>query len=341
MRWIRRRIDQINPIRMDNSEISKQRFAKPLRYRVLLLFRRMIYGIFNTVARLLHSRRRKFLYEDLPKSLFDNILEMVKHYAVSLIGIKTGNEGEEAVFLGSGTFVKIEDKFCILTAGHVLDNRTFEKSDKIGLCFMQTRHEFKLPRTELIKSCLRGRGKSEDGPDLGILVLPWNRTGNIVARKQFWNLRHYRDKVFDDQFGDLGVWAALGAVHELTKMSGPEAGYGSTFHFSHFLWYGPIKKKRGRTSGDFDYVELTINHRLNPEIPKKFGGLSGAGLWHIPLFQDDIGEIKCGNPILAGVTFYQSKIRRGISRLRHHGKHSLYNKLLDIFNTDEMKITPA
>lgn len=79
------------------------------------------------------------------------------------------------------------------------------------------------------------------------------------------------------------------------------------------------------TVGEYDYCDFDVKHGSSPIIPESFGGVSGAGLWQIPLRKLSDQTIEPIEYILSGVVFYQTD-RMGLSRsLRCHGRNSIYD----------------
>jgi hypothetical protein len=273
------------------------------------------------------TKQKKILLKDIPVTVINDALEFVKDYAVSMISINYGESGEIAQFLGSGTFVKHNNHFCILTAGHVIAQKNFKNAEKIGLCFLSDTHKFELERIAVHCKYIWNKTNIKEGPDLGLIVLPESNIGWIKATKSFWNLSAKKEIVLQKSYNNNGAWAVCGVVDKLIESKGPDRGHNKVFRLHHYLWYGGFEgvfKKNGH-----DYIETSVNYNTNPDLPEDFGGLSGSGLWHVPLFESKWGEIQCGTPILSGVTFYQTETVDGMCHLRSHGRDSIYIKLME------------
>ena len=91
--------------------------------------------------------------------------------------------------------------------------------------------------------------------------------------------------------------------------------------FCHFGAFGGVENYRSR--GAHDFYDFPIRPGPMNEAPKSFGGCSGGGLWHLPLFEKD-GELNAGQPLFQGLLFYQDVVHNGPSALRCHGPQSIY-----------------
>ena len=117
----------------------------------------------------------KMLVKDLPKDIMEQNLKIVAMYSVGLIAINLNNYGEEGIFIGSGTFIRIDNRFYILTAAHVITSRIFNDSQSIGLNFSPDVHNFKINKRHLSKYYKWNNHDQSKGPDLGLIELPQNQ----------------------------------------------------------------------------------------------------------------------------------------------------------------------
>lgn len=63
------------------------------------------------------------------------------------------------------------------------------------------------------------------------------------------------------------------------------------------------------------------------ELPISFGGISGGGVWQVPLLKTKEGEIQAKEPIFSGVAFYQTAIVDKKRTIRCHGRRSVYESV--------------
>jgi hypothetical protein len=67
-----------------------------------------------------------------------------------------------------------------------------------------------------------------------------------------------------------------------------------------------------------------VKHDSSPDIPQSFGGVSGGGLWQIPLIKSLEGNIEPKEYILSGVVFYETGREGLYQSVRCHGRTSIY-----------------
>ena len=241
---------------------------------------------------------------------------------------------ENGQLLGSGTLVSIDNTRAILTADHVLEALL----KTVGLIFptrfdnspqAAPRLPMKIPIEHVGKKKI-GRGKKKDeGPDLGLLVLP----GPIVSQyipstKTFYNLSKRRTKVVENLWPIAGgLWALVGAPGEWTEDAGPEAGFARVKKCRGIMGVGGVNKEYER--GGFDYLEFVANYSGGYEGPSGFGGCSGGGLWHMRWSRTEHSGIVIEEALLSGVAFYQSDCVDDKRIIRCHGRRSIYQRVID------------
>jgi hypothetical protein len=81
--------------------------------------------------------------------------------------------------------------------------------------------------------------------------------------------------------------------------------------------------------GEHDYFTIPIHPAAPPPVPKNFGGMSGGGLWQIPLIRKPSGELNNRSPLFSGIAFYQHAVTDAGSALRCHGRASIYGVAYD------------
>src|SRR5206468_10135187 len=117
--------------------------------------------------------------------------------------------------LGSGTLVKLGAVRAILTADHVLD--VLPKRDRLGLILSPTISRYTIETQALVyRRIARGTIASE-GPDLGAVVLAPSIASAIAAKKTFYDLEVYRDKMLKTPpRPNDGLWFVHGFIGERT-----------------------------------------------------------------------------------------------------------------------------
>ncbi|MGO8762741.1 MAG: hypothetical protein ACLP2P_14170 [Desulfobaccales bacterium] len=258
----------------------------------------------------------------LPRKLLDDVSRLIVNYSTVLIKFTTSSSSQESArLIGSGTFVSISDTFGILTAAHVVD--LLKGSYSLGLGLSEHEHKYVIDSNYLEVIRIAKGQIDSDGPDLGFIVLPHSELGTIKARKSFYNLDIKRDRMVSNppQF-DNGTWAICG-VPDVDTIDVPSGiGYELLRIFCMYCGFGGISGTY--TVDEYDYCDFKVKYDSSPNIPQSFGGVSGGGLWHIPLAKLSEEKIEPIEFILSGVAFYQTE-RTGLYRsVKCHGRNSIY-----------------
>lgn len=273
------------------------------------------------------SEYKQIIIKDLPKEIKDELINLVAPYAIGLVAIQTKDKVEDGFYLGSGTLVNISGFYCILTAGHVIKNRAFDKADIIGLSFSANVRRYGIERNRIRTEFIWNSENLEFGPDIGLIFIPPDKLPWIKEMKFFWNIMQNKDAVLNIGHNN-GAWGTCGCVSEMVTFKENEEGHSKVFSFYHNLWLTGIEKEFSKNG--YDYFDTSVAYIEGEEyVPKNFGGLSGGGLWQIPLYEKE-NKIICGDPLLSGVVFYQSSIENNKRFIRCHGRKSIYENLLKL-----------
>lgn len=271
----------------------------------------------------------KIQIKDLPQELIERTSRSIKSYSIGLVGVAKGEACEKGNLFGSGTLIRIENTFGILTAYHVVDSKRLSSWTDIGFAFFEGVHSPKVPRRylQIIKVAI----PEEDsrGPDLAVMIVPEDVLGWMKAKKLFWNISPKR---LEDPLTNLessnGLWCVCGFVAEYTKEEGPKCGYANVKRFTGVTGCSGIE--RAWNDGQHDYFDLSVLYKDENELPTDFRGVSGGGLWKIPLSRNEDGVITAQEPILAGVAFYQTAVEGKKRSIRCHGPRSIYQMVYQV-----------
>lgn len=247
----------------------------------------------------------------------------VADYFIGFVTL-SGDEGQlDARLAGSGTLVVADAVHAILTAAHVLQH--LPRSGDIGLVqatrFKPQAHRFTLSMDRAIPVTV-GRGTvEEEGPDLGLLILPPAEASRIPAGKAFYDLGlHANHLLASPPARDLGLWILCGMADEWTTDSVPERGYQRVKMFRGLYNEGHPLEQTERDG--FDYIDFAPA-QISGVTPESFGGYSGGGLWQV-LFRKSPSGGLLADWHLAGVAFYQSAAAATGRIVKCHGRHSIY-----------------
>lgn len=160
-----------------------------------------------------------------------------------------------------------------------------------------------------------------DGPDLGAVVLAPQLAASIGAKRLFFNLDAKRDRMLSEP-PDVrdGVWFAQGFLEERTVVTADPDG-GTTTRFYNFSGIGGPDGPTER--GGYDYYVYPVSHEARSDAPLSWGGMSGGGVWQVPLKRKD-GNLVALRPLLSGVLFYQRATTATECGVVAHGLRSVY-----------------
>jgi hypothetical protein len=258
---------------------------------------------------------------ELPEAIGRAIWRNLADYSVGFVRVKEDPGGQDAVLLGSGTLVATGDTRAVLTAHHVVTE--LPRTGRLGLVLSQTpQHETVDTEGLEYREIARGAVDSE-GPDLAAVVLTPQIANSIAAKKTFYNLDLRRDRLLQT-LPDLsiGLWVVHGFVHEMTKVEQGVAGNSMIKGF--YSLSGATAPEPPVSVGDHDYFVCPVGHGGWSIAPKSFEGMSGGGLWQIPICRDGQGNVTHQTPLLSGVIFYQKLTEGMTSAVKCHGRQSVY-----------------
>lgn len=272
------------------------------------------------------SDRRRGRVADLPESLLNGIYARLEQHTVGFLRI----EGHNSTFLGSGVLVSVGDIHAILTAHHVIEHVEGPlKERQLSLLFAnRSQHRvIELWETELLRIA---RGTQDSvGPDLGAaLLLRHSFVGSINAYgKAFHNLAKRREQLRDKPLAmTAGIWAAQGFVEKgIETIADPNENLVEHVRFPcATVWGAPEDEEE---IDEFDYLDYRADPSRLPIPTDSWGGMSGGGLWRIPLNRQLLGdkdEWSFCPPLLSGIMFYQRAEGGKIQWIRCHGRRSVY-----------------
>ena len=119
---------------------------------------------------------------------------------------------------------------------------------------------------------------------------------------------------------DEGFWITNGFIDEETK----ERHASGVFSKRFFNLSAAGGAERQPNVGDFDYYYSEVSAEGRAHAPRSFGGMSGGGLWQIPLARSASGSLTSRTPLLSGVVFYQVPTTDIECGVRCHGRRSIY-----------------
>jgi hypothetical protein len=246
----------------------------------------------------------QLLASDKPSALGEKIGRELNNYTVAFITLTKG----ELRPAGSGTLVSFCDSYYVLTAAHVWHGRDsradgLSHADKILIPLKENQpNRFSITPDQIVAFDSEIPTEwNEWGPDVVMLRLPPERIGSIQAvGRSFYNLSKKKEiklERVETVFlmgapSERGVFTRVQAFPEvqamlLNRCTGPYQILG---------WSHTVRR-------DFDYIDLGVDNTL-PDVAKRFGGVSGGGLWKVCIYRGSNGDLDSFK-ILVGVAYWE------------------------------------
>jgi hypothetical protein len=258
----------------------------------------------------------------------EEISATIQNWSVSIIGINEDKYGHQLMALvGSGTFIKINSTFGILTAQHVLPLLS-DNYESLGLLLIERRHCYKKPLQYFILKEIAIPNILEEGPDLGFIQIPIEIVREIKPYKSFFDLSSDCEYLLANPPPiKFGVWYVSGTPDEYSSrdltIKIP------AMKFRPFCWLCEVNEPYMKN--DYDYIESTVYYDQGELLPNSFGGISGGGLWQVLVEKKSESELCPKRFLFSGIVFYQSKIEINRRIIKCHGRISIYKKIFEYF----------
>lgn len=256
----------------------------------------------------------------------NEIAYIVDWHSVGIVAVTSENKKDESTLLGSGTIVRIENTVGILTAYHVTD--LSRKVIRLGFVTKDYSHNITIDRKYLnILEVAKPRG-SDIGPDLSFIILPEHILAEINTTKMIYDLDRARKYFKQPRIYSDYAWMIYGYPGELTKIEGAHGPFHRVNVYIS-MWYACLTIKV-TDKGFYELVDLQIPIIPSRAAVQSFGGVSGGGLWCIPISRDNEKKILFEKPIFAGVAFYEMIESEEIKYIRCNGPKGLFGGAFEI-----------
>ena len=236
----------------------------------------------------------------MTEDLLDAVRDQLANFAVGLV---RRVEGAGSEVLGSGVLVSIEGRRGILTCGHVAEQ--YDRLHKIGLARLITGVRQRPPldiadaHTIIMQTHKPYEEWTEDGFDLAFTYLNPEVADSIAAQSVFLNVEKNRKRIESGHPPNShSVDVTFGLVAEYSERPFIEEG--------NFI--SPMRAViyRGKAeSGPFGLLRFQTIDQDPDKLPKKFGGLSGSGLWRIHFVEHEGGKFEIIEKRLWGLASWQ------------------------------------
>ena len=235
----------------------------------------------------------------VPVALLDRAARAISDYSISL-SIDNGS-------WGSGTLVCFEQYYGILTAAHVVSALERRKDKMIAIVCADHLHRLLLSREHIDIVRLDTLGEESQGPDLAfIAILDQDCVGTLKAKKSFYPIKRTSALTFEEYMPiESRLCFIFGAPAELATETGER---GTPEHVLNSIHFAARAQLIGEFSNaGYNFLEFGL-YAGEHGFQSKYGGISGGGVWHIPLTMNpDVGleSVDFESPELVGVVFYQ------------------------------------
>lgn len=204
--------------------------------------------------------------DKIPKEGQDELANMIHQFSVGIIGVTSELD---AFLLGSGSLVKIEKIYGILTAKHVTD--CFYQYPEIGIIISTKEHRFKIDREMLsiIEIPPLGTNQNPSFPDISIVILPLNNAITIDTHKAFYNLSKRRDIMLGSPLPlTSGIWGLCGLPDELKNLKSPADKFPEAMGYNLICFYNYVHREY--LNDVYDIICFDINYNQINKIPVSF-----------------------------------------------------------------------
>ena len=250
--------------------------------------------------------------------------KIVERLELHTVGFFRLSHQEPAELLGSGVLVTVGGTRAILTAHHVISKNieTLPETERLGLVLERSGLPQTFDTRDMV-TCKIAYARKDSGPDLGALILAPSIANSIEfgSMKSFYNLDMRRDQLLNRPPSRKdGVWVAQGLVNDKTvKTSLSGGGVRVGFRGDGLIGRPDVAEE----IDGYDYLEYLVDPLdSDGPSPESWGGMSGSGLWQIPIRLQENG-LAFDSPLLSGICFVEKKVN-GEMWIRCHGRKSVY-----------------
>ena len=263
---------------------------------------------------------------ELSESLLQQISGLLHKYSTGLIKVYSDQwEEPEIALIGAGTFVSIGDIYGVLTAYHV--SVAFEPGDQLGFTLQEQEQHFSIPVEHLTFINIAIPEDESLGPDMAFICIPDHYLGTIKAHRSFYDLSSNKEDLLENNLNKRDLCFVCGTIGNRTTEEESDKGFERVIGVHGYCGASGIEQSF--SADEYDYLDVGIEYHSDDDIPKTFSGMSGGGIWLVPLVKDEVGEISMKEHKYCGVVFYQTE-RVGNSRLlRGHGPKSVFGVAVD------------
>jgi hypothetical protein len=265
---------------------------------------------------------------DVPNELLASISEAITRHSVALLRVWFDPPGVDNILqVGAGTLVQGPNVCGIVTAFHVA--REFSGECFLGLTTSTTGDDFKIHASQVTILPVDSPADGEYGPDLAFIEITPSDRNEIARDKEFYRLSLPRSEVLlAPPTLDAGIWVACGCPQQRSRIDPGEGRFAALAAFQLFCGFGGVDRQFHRSG--LDYLEMPIDNPGRSGVPSRFEGMSGGGLWQVPIAVLPGGQLRASRYLYSGVVFWRAPLPDGRILLRSHGRQSIYERLFQL-----------
>ena len=261
----------------------------------------------------------------IPNELLASISDAIFRYSVVLLKVWFDPPGVDNILhVGAGTLVEAAGRHGIVTAYHVA--REFSGECYLGLTTSTTGNDFKIHASQVDVSPFDSPADGEYGPDLAFISIGPRDRDEIAQVKEFYSLSAAKPGALDAPPPlDVGVWVACGSPHERSRLDPGDDRFDAIAAFQLFCGFGGVDNEFQHAGMDF--LEMAIDSTEPPDSSLSLKGMSGGGLWQVPIALSPTRQLLPSRFLFSGVIFWRDSLPDGRLLLRSHGRRSIYEGL--------------
>ena len=254
--------------------------------------------------------------------LIEEIGHHIDLYSTALLRLKTNaDDPQEDRFIGSGTFVLVDDQYGVLTAQHVAAELT--PPCALGLIIKHELHRFPIDYDHLTICEIAVPDPISLRPDMAFIGVHHPDVGIIRTTKHFLNISVERDAVLKKMLPlRAAPWFIWGVAAEFSTQEPAERGYPNVVGL-HSTCSATAATRETLEEGH-DYIDVEVEYDKGFDIPRSFGGYSGGGIWQVTIKESKDQPPEPIDFLFSGVTIYESAVKEQKRFLRCHGRRSIY-----------------
>ncbi len=265
---------------------------------------------------------------EMPEALRKEICDRVSRHSISILAVDHVDGKDVSRLCGSGTLVRVGNVEAVVTAQHVLAKSAWADAEYVGFAYLDYEHGRPHLKSMFTEVHIAEPQSNAEGPDLAAIIIPSELGGWLREKKWFVNLEKVRDMYSGDPLPlGFGVWAIAGSPDFMSLREDSERGATDILSLtSYVMLSGP---NRGFDKSGYDYLDIGVKYSEEECLPPSFGGVSGGGLWQVPIELKKDKSHKVHDPIYSGVAFYEELIPGKSGLIRCHGRLSVWDKVLN------------